>query len=327
MDDQALTTTHNTSSTPAATRPLDPNPAAAYLAGLAVGSRRTMGDALHLMAGLVSNGQHDAFTLPWGELRSQHTAAIRAKLAEGYRFSTVNKMLSALRGTLKAAWRLGQMTAEDYQRAADVKSITGERLPAGRAITAEELGELMDTCANDPSVAGARDAAIVAILYACGLRRAELVSLDVADFDQVAGTLAVRGKRNKVRSVPIANGALDALADWLTVRGGEPGPLFHSTKGTNKGGRLTTQAIFDMLTARATAAGVSHLSPHDFRRTFVSDLIDAGADVGTVQKLTGHANIQTTLRYDQRPEAAKRKAVDLLHVPYRRRQMPAGEER
>jgi integrase len=319
MNDQALATTNGGDLTTTTARPLDQNPAAVYLAGLSAGSRRTMGDALNLMARLVSNGQHDALTLPWGELRFQHTAAIRAKLADGYSFSTVNKMLSALRGVLKAAWELGQMTAEDYQRARNVKAMTGERLPAGRAITAGELGALMDVCANDPTPAGARDAAIVAILYACGLRRAELVTLDRADFDAGAATLAVRGKRNKERSVPVTNGALDALADWLTVRGEEPGPLFHSLKGLNKYGRLTTQAIFDMLTSRAAAAGVNHLSPHDFRRTFVSDLIDAGADVGTVQKLTGHANVATTLRYDRRPEAAKRKAVDLLHVPYRRR--------
>jgi site-specific recombinase XerD len=316
--------------TTASTRPTDPNPAAVYLAGLSAGSRRTMGDALNLIARLVSDGRHDALSLSWGELRLQHTAALRARLAESYSFSTVNKMLSALRGTLKAAWRLGQIGAEDYQRAADVSSLSGERPLAGRAVTPDELGALVEVCTADPSAAGARDAAIIAVLYACGLRRAELVSLDQADFvveDHGAATLAVRGRRNQQRLVPVVNGAAAALGDWLTVRGSEPGPLFWSVKGAHRGARLTTQAVYKMLTTRAKQAGVNGLSPHDFRRTFVLDLIDAGADVGTVQKLTGHANIATTLRYDRRPEAAKRTVVELRHVPYHRRQTPAGEER
>lgn len=308
-------------------RPMDQNAAAVYLASLAPGSRRTMGDALNLIARTVSGGQHDALSMPWGGLRFQHTAALRARLAEDFSYSTANKMLSALRGALKAAWRLGQMSAEDYQRAADVQGVKGERLPAGRAIATGELVALLQLCAADPSAAGARDAAIIAVLYSCGLRRAELVALDVADYHVTEddGELRVQGKRNKQRIVPVVNGAREALEDWLSVRGSEPGPLFWSVKGSHRGGRLTTQAIYKMLLTRAKQAGVNDLSPHDFRRTFVSDLIDAGADIGTVQKLTGHANIATTLRYDRRPEAAKRKAVQLLHVPYRRRRLNLGE--
>lgn len=88
-----------------------------------------------------------------------------------------------------------------------------------------------------------------------------------------------------------------------------------------KGGKMTVRrmiphAIYRMVQKRARQAGVKAFSPHDLRRSFVSDLLDAGADIATVQGLAGHAGIATTVKYDRRGEAAKRRAVELLHVPF-----------
>jgi site-specific recombinase XerD len=170
-----------------------------------------------------------------------------------------------------------------------------------------------------------RDAAIISILYACGLRRAELVKLDLADYDVSANTFKVKGKGNKERLGHLPAGAAAALGDWLMIRGDDPGPLFLAIRkgGHTWPGRLTTQAVYHILQTRAGLAGVKDFSPHDFRRTFVGDLLDAGADISTVQKMAGHASVSTTQRYDRRPEAAKRKAADLLHVPYQPRVLRA----
>lgn len=296
------------------------NPAAVYLAGLAPTGRRTMRQALDAVAALLTHGRADAFTMPWHELRYQHLVAIREYLVEqGYKPATVNKYLAALRGVLRAAWLMGQMDANDYQRAAAVEGVRGSTVPAGRELTPGELAALATVCATDPSPAGPRDAAILGLMVTGGLRRAEVVALDLADVDLETGRVLVRGKGRKERTVYLVNGALTALRDWVAVRGNEPGPLFVPiAKGgiIRLGQRMTPQAIYKMLQKRATQAGVPPFTPHDLRRTFVSQLLAAGVDIAIVARMAGHASVETTARYDRRPEEAKREAAARLHLPY-----------
>jgi site-specific recombinase XerD len=215
------------------------------------------------------------------------------------------------------------MPADAYQLAVSVESISGETVPAGRHVPVGELQALLATCAQDKL--GIRDAAVISLLYGVGLRRAEVVTLNLVDYEEAESQLIVRGKGNKERLVPVAGGTAEALADWLVVRGRKPGPLFVGVGNRNQGGRLTTQAVYKMLQTRGEEAQISAVSPHDFRRTFVGELLDAGADIVTVQKLVGHADPATTARYDRRGERAKRKAVELLHVPYSRRTLATEE--
>src|SRR5436190_4445213 len=304
---------------PATPLPLDRHPAHVYIARLSVGSRRTMTEALNVIARILTNGSASAEALPWPALRYQHTATIRAALTEKYRPAMANKALAALRGVLKECWRLGYMTAEDYHRAADIPTVKSQTLPRGRALSAGEIASLMAACGRDSSPAGIRDAALVAVLYGAGLRRSEAVALDLSDYNTQSGELAVRdGKGRKDRLGYATNGSADALRDWLDARGSDSGPLFCNV---NKGGRITIhrlsdQAVLHILKKRSDEAGVAKFSPHDLRRSFISDLLDAGADISTAQKLAGHSNVQTTARYDRRGEATKRKAAELLHLPY-----------
>ena len=323
MNDETKSLTVLESRLPVSTTvfPPDRHPAHVYLARLGSGSRRTMSEALNTIAAIVTSGRADLETMPWAALRYQHTAAVRSALMEKYKPSTANKMLAALRGVLKESWRLGYMTAEDYHRAADVPTIKAQTLPRGRALASGEISALMNTCGRDASPAGIRDAALIAVLYGAGLRRSESVGLDLADYNVETGELAIRGaKGRKDRLGYATNGSADALKDWLVARGGDPGPLFCNI---NKSGRitihrLTDQAVLHVLKKRAVQASVASFSPHDLRRSFISDLLDADADISTAQ-LAGHSNVQTTARYDRRGEATKRKAAELLHVPYLRR--------
>jgi len=298
---------------------LDQNAAAIYLTSLnSESGRRTMRQALNVCAGLVSDNA-DALTFDWSQVRFQHVNAIRSRLTEVYKPATVNKMLAALRGVLRSAWQSGYKSAEDFHKAASVKGVKNDTLPAGRELTSGEMSALMADCERDTTNAGARDAAVIGLMYSCGLRREEVVTLDLADYGTEDGRLVVRGKGNKERTAWLTGGAARALADWLAVRGEDPGALFVAV---NKSGRITSyknmtpKTVYNMLAKRATEAGVKSFSPHDMRRTFVSDLLDAGADIVTVSHMAGHANVTTTARYDRRPEEAKRKAASLLHVPY-----------
>lgn len=358
-----ITTTTAGAALVLAPEPTTTNPAAIYIAALtSPASRRTMRQALYAVACIITDQAPGAaseadqtalvMSLPWAELRSHHAAAIRSTLAERYAPAGANKVLSALRGTLKAAitqtrqaaraaaladganadmiTRLARARQDDLEDAIEALKVVrgGSEELRGRALARGEVRAIFAACSKDDSPAGYRDAALFGLLYACGMRRAELAAADLADLvitgEDDATLTVMHGKGNKRRVIPINDGALDAVKDWLSVRGDEPGPLFVSV---NKGGRLvfgenmTSQAIYNILAKRGREANVKNFSPHDLRRTFISDLLDAGADIATVQKLAGHANVTTTARYDRRGERAKRKAVGLLHIPYERRRL------
>jgi len=302
--------------------PADRNSARTYVAKLAPGSRRAVGRRLEKVARMISGGRLGALDLPWHELRCQHTGAIRAELsASGLAVGTVNAHLSALRGVLKQAWRLGYMEAEDYHRAADVEKVRGETLPRGRALGVDELRELGRVCREDHGPAGLRDATLIAVLYGGGFRRSEFVALEVEDYDADAGTMRVRqGKGHKERLVPLPRGAREALAQWLEVRGTEPGPLFLAVSKGKTGKILSrgisSQALYTILRRRQRQAGLKEFSPHDLRRSYASNSFSAGIDIAMVQENLGHASIATTKKYDRRSDAERKKESEKLFVPF-----------
>ncbi|GFE71665.1 tyrosine-type recombinase/integrase [Chroococcus sp. FPU101] len=296
--------------------PLTLHPAGVYLSLLSEGSRRTIRYSLSAIASILTNSECDALTLDWSKLRYHHTAAIRVALLEKFAPVTANKMLSALRRVLREAYRLGLMQAEDYQKAVDFPNIKAEPEPRGRSLAGEEISALLATCSSD-SPLDVRDAAIIAMLRGTGIRRSELVKLELKDFKALLGELEVRkSKRGKSRKVYLPIEAIPFVEKWLSVRGHEPGALFCRI---HKGGHLHLSqmhpdAIWRIVQKRAAMAGLEFFSPHDFRRTFCSDLLDAGVDIVTVQKLAGHASVVTTAKYDRRGEETKRKAVQCLSM-------------
>jgi integrase/recombinase XerD len=231
------------------------DPVRLYLARLSPGSRRVMASALQSVATILSRGLLDAETVPWHHLRYEHVQAVRASLlatlspktGKPLAASSVNRTLCAVRGVLKECWRLGLISAEELARAADVERAPGNSLPTGRCLDIGEITALFAACQRDTSPAGARDAALLALGYAGGLRRAEICNLDVAHYSQETGRMEIHGgKGNKDRVVFLRNGAADAIAAWFAFRGDEPGPLLCpvSKSGKIEIRRLTGDTVY-----------------------------------------------------------------------------------
>jgi site-specific recombinase XerD len=259
--------------------------------------------------------------------------------AAGRAPNSINRTLAALRWYARRLAALVQETpafseheqreraelVSQAERVASVACVRGKRQPKGRHLTDGELSALMAACENDPTPAGARDAALIALAWSAGLRRDELAGLALVDFTRIGeweGELLVKGKGDKQRTAYLYNGAYNALVDWLELRGAAAGAIFCPiTRGNhlNPGARLSGESLRLILEKRIGEAKVKPLTWHDFRRTFAGNLLDSGTDLATVQKLMGHSDPTTTSNYDRRGDEVKRRAVKSLFVPYRGR--------
>jgi site-specific recombinase XerD len=236
-----------------------------------------------------------------------------AKLAPGY----INKHLSALRQVVHTAWLMGLIDADQRERIkAAIKSAKGSRLKPGRNLADAEVAKLLSVC--DDSLIGIRNAAIVAVLYSTGMRRAEVAGARRENYDPGERSLRVVGKGDKERTVYLIDGAAELLGVWLSRVQRREGPLFCAITRWGKASPvdpLAPRSIGAILGEVRAAAEVAPTSPHDFRRTFIGDLLDKGVDLVTVQDLVGHASPSTTAAYDRRPERQRKAAANRRRLP------------
>lgn len=169
-----------------------------------------------------------------------------------------------------------------------------------KSLTVTEVALIIDGVAGAEPL-DVRDRAVTEFLYATGCRVSELTGCDLHDLDLETNTVLLTGKGSKQRIVPVGSFALKALDDWLPVRlalrrpGADPGALFLSSRGN----RLDRQAVWRIVKARGAAAGIAadRLSPHVFRHSAATHMVEGGADLRTVQELLGHASLSTTQIY------------------------------
>lgn len=189
-----------------------------------------------------------------------------------------------------------------------------EHLPV--VLTLEEIDRIEDSI--DLSKAeGARNRAIIEVLFSCGLRVSELVNMKLSDLYLEDRVLLVRGKGNKERLVPVSTKAIADLKRWffdrnlMKIKPGEDDYVFLNRRGAH----LTRTMILIMVKRQAEEAGIKKtISPHTFRHSFATALLQGGADLRSIQAMLGHEKIDTTLVYTHISNEQLRKAI-LEHHP------------
>jgi len=298
------------------------NPALIYLAELARKGRVAMRGSLDGVAQRL--GYADAKAAPWHEMKAEHVAALRSWLSGTFEPATANRTLSGLKGTLRVAWQLGQIGGGTFARILSVKAIRRSSGPLGRSLSTDEVRALVKTCV-DGTFQGRRDLAVIALGYCGGLRRSEISALNADDVKAAAEAfmIRVRGKGGQERLVLINYGGAEAVRDYLARRGEAPGALFRAagTGGEHEvQSRLTADGIFRLFKERARDAGVKNVSPHDLRRTFVSDTLSASPDALTISALSGANHLRSQVPYGNQGAERGGRAATKSRLPYRSRE-------
>jgi integrase/recombinase XerC len=231
----------------------------------------------------------------------------------GYAASSIARKLACVRSFYRFGVREGWVTSNP---AGPLRS-PRQRRKLPKVLTQEEMGRLLSS-PRPRAPWGLRDRAILELLYSAGLRVHELVRLDDADLDLAEGIVRVRGKGRRERLGLVGGHARGAIAAWLAARAtllpsqspGSPRPLFLNRFG----GRLSVRGVARLLDKHAAAAGLAgRASPHTLRHTFATHLLEAGADIRSVQELLGHRSIVTTQIYTHVTTTKLLEAYDRAH--------------
>ncbi|MGR5237544.1 tyrosine-type recombinase/integrase [Vibrio alfacsensis] len=297
------------------------NPAISYLQSLASRkSRRTVASCLNSSVKFFGGTNLEQW--PWHELNNVHLRFIIDTLLELKRAPrTINLYLAALKGVANEAFAMKLISSDTLALIKMVKSVKGHQIPKGRALDDQEIQVLFQHLDQEQDVGSIRDAAIISLMLGAGLRRSEVVALNLDDAKYRDMSLLVRGKGNKQRQVYLPKQSWKRLVLWMEqVRGPESGALFYRIRrhGDVTQSRLTDQAIYYILKRRRELAMLHHpFAPHDLRRTFASGMLDCGEDLGTLKDALGHSSITTTQQYDHRHLARLKDARSRLNSRFK----------
>ena len=245
-------------------------------------------------------------------LLRQFLAVLRSK---NYSKTTIARKLASIRSFFKFLIREGELVTNPFEMLRTPKQ--DKKLPHFLSIT--EVDVLLKT-PDSSTVMGLRDMAIMETLYSTGIRVSELVGLDEGSIDFLAGMIKVQGKGKKERLVPIGSPAIKAINEYIDSKSmskkqegksvSRSKPLF-----LNKyGGRLTARSVARSLDKYLKVSGINLLtSPHTFRHSFATHLLDKGADLRSVQEMLGHSSLSTTQVYTHITTERLKNVYDMAH--------------
>ena len=211
---------------------------------------------------------------------------------------TVNRKVSSLRAFYKYELRTGKIKINPAEMIQTLK--TEKYMPA--FLSVDEMFELLKA-QNENSVLDLRNRAMLEMFYSSGLRLSELAGLDLNDLDFNQKLVKVRGKGRKERIVPVGGPALKAVQEYLRkigeIRKDTSGDIFKKPLFLNaRGERITTRSIARIVNEMTSKSGIGRkISPHALRHTFATHLLNAGADLRSIQELLGHESLSTTQKY------------------------------
>lgn len=239
---------------------------------------------------------------------------VRAFLAmmrnSGYSKATIARKLATLRSFYKYLARSGAVEASPVSAIRTPRQ--DKRLP--KFLDVGQIEALLAS-PDTTTLLGSRDRAILETIYSAGLRISELISLNVEDLDEFSEAVRIRGKGKKERLAPIGSHALRAIENYRAQRKAAFGPATQGPLFVNKSGkRLSARSIRRKLDKYLLQAGIPlHISPHTLRHSFATHMLNAGADLRSVQEMLGHESLSTTQIYTHLTTRKLKEVYDKAH--------------
>ena len=249
-----------------------------------------------------------------GRILAAQPLEVRAMLAmmrnSGYSKATIARKLASIRSFYKYLVRTARLESSPVSVIRTPKQ--DKRLP--KCLDIEQITALLEA-PDTTTLLGARDRAILETIYSAGLRISELVGLNVEHLENRSRVLRIAGKGRKERLVPLGSMAMTAIEHYLRMRSLTPGrgvrgPLFINRHGS----RLSARSVRRRLDGYLAAAGIPvHISPHTLRHSFATHMLNAGADLRSVQELLGHESLSTTQIYTHLTTTRLKEVYDRAH--------------
>jgi integrase/recombinase XerC len=229
----------------------------------------------------------------WAALDARQARIFPADLHhKGLAPGSIQRILSAARALYRYLVREGRSEANPFLGIQAPKQ--NKRLPG--TLTAEQATLLVSVEGDDPLAI--RDRAVMELFYSSGLRLAELTALDAGEIDLRESSLRVTGKGGKTRDVPVGRHAVQAINNWLEVRGRLAGSDEPALFVSRNGGRLSHRSVQQRIKMWARRQGIEqNVHPHMLRHSFASHLLESSGELRAIQELLGHANLKTTQIY------------------------------
>lgn len=254
------------------------------------------------------------------DIKEVDNVAIRSFIGWLYQKGNTAKSVARKLSTLRTFYKYLMREGFAHKNYAKMISTPKQEKKIPSFLSVDDVFKLLEF-KESPSALVARDRAMLELFYAAGLRISELVGLNLLDVNLGEGFVKVLGKRRKERIVPIGKKAVEAVNDYLGKRSGLiKGEANEAFFLNYRGGRISTRGVREIVVKRVREKGIQKkVGPHGLRHSFATHLLDAGADLRTIQEFLGHSSLSTTQKYTHLTTDHLMKVYDKAHPRARKK--------